>query len=423
MFIAVCALPSSAAADTGTASSEITGQDQDTPQALNREEVVHDLQLWLEWSKNTHPDLAYSVDMEELERVAASIQRDLPSQMRRQDAWKYLARLNPVLNDAHLGIVVPEAGPATDGAPSISVERVNEGLKVIDGTDDFPAGAIITEISGQGVAGTLDELVSLTRGESDALRRRIADLRLDSFVAFAFGEIDDTLISVRQPDGSTSTHRLSVVLQSKAANESAFALDWRDDTAVLRIPTFQREREAEFAAFLAESFAEIARRGADTLVIDLRDNGGGARELSDRLMAYLTTEPYSPISAVAARITPENQAMVPGSKLGDAIKVPFKQIVTPPASVPDRFDGEVLIATGPATYSQAIVFAATATDHGIASLCGAATDAPANQTGQVQVMELPSTGFSVRAPIYVFYRASGDRSRSPLVPDRSCSVT
>jgi len=295
MFIAVCALPFSAAADTGTVPVETTGQVQDALHVLHREEVVRDLQVWLEWSKRTHPDLAYSVDMEELERVAASIRRDLPSQVSRQHAWKYLARLNHVLNDAHLGIVVPEASPATDGAMLVTVERTDEGLKVIDGTADVPAGAIITEISGQSVAGTLDELVSLTRGESDALRRRIADLRLDSFIAFAFGEFNDTMMTIRKPDASTSSHRLSFSLKPKEPNGGAFALEWRDDTAVLRIPTFRREREPEFAVFLAESFAEIARGRAATLLIDLRYNGGGARELSDRLMACPPSAPMAQI--------------------------------------------------------------------------------------------------------------------------------
>lgn len=390
--------------------------------ALHREEVLSDLETWLDWTAQTHPDLSYSVDLDELGAVAQAIRNDLPARMGRAQAWKRLARLNPVLGDAHLGIAIPD--PADRSAPqgAFGALRIDEGLQVIEGSQQLPAGAIIIEIGGKNVAATLDELTALTRGESDALRERIVDLKLASYLALAFGVSDQLELLVRLPGGGTERRIVSARLQGDTREKRAFRLDWAGDTAILRVPSFRRERETQFARFLAESFSQMARRETDTLMIDLRENGGGARELSDRLMAYLTAQPYSPISAVSARITPENQQMVPGSRLGDAITIPFRQEVRPPQTMSDRFEGDVIIAIGSKTYSQAIVFAATALDHNVAMLCGTPSAAPANQTGQVQVLDLPHTGFQVRAPIYVFYRMSGDRSRAPLKPERACPI-
>ena len=387
---------------------------------LTRQQVAEDLVAWLTWTDATHPDLAYSADRETLETRAAAIAAELPDTMDRLDAWKRLAALNPVLNDAHLGLVIPEPVVQAADLPTIEVAREADGLRVTSQDGPLPQGALITHIGSDSIPETLAEFGELARGESGALRERIVSLRLGRILALVLEDQGAPQLQYRLTDGSTHSFAQPISLVPAAVENRAYVLRWAGDTAILDVPSFVREREEEFAGFLETSFAAIAERGAAALVIDLRGNGGGARQLSDRLMAYLTDQPYSPIAGVSARITPQNQAMIPGSSPGDVVTVPFAQTVNPPAELDNRFAGPVTLAIGPNTYSQAIVFAATALDHQVATLCGQPTEAPANQTGQVQHFTLPHSGFAVRAPLYVLYRASGDRSRAPLVPEADC---
>ena len=153
------------------------------------------------------------------------------------------------------------------------------------------------------------------------------------------------------------------------------------------------------------------------MIIDVRKNGGGARQLSDRLMAYLTTARYTPISAVKARIVAENHALIPGSQIGQVIEMPFAQWVEPTDELAHRFLGKSVILIGPASYSQTIAFAVTVQDFKIAQIAGTPTEGPANQTGQVQRFTLPESGLVVQAPLYIFTRPSGEIGRARLIPD------
>ena len=134
-------------------------------------------------------------------------------------------------------------------------------------------------------------------------------------------------------------------------------------------------------------------------------------------MAYLTAKPYSAISAIKARITDENISRIPGAKLGDVVSLPFQQIIKPLVDKPLRFNGSVYVLIGKLTYSQSIAFATTLQDHRIATLVGHETEGAANQTGQVQMFSMPNTSLQGLAPIYIFTRASGDKSRRGVVPD------
>jgi C-terminal processing protease CtpA/Prc len=44
--------------------------------------------------------------------------------------------------------------------------------------------------------------------------------------------------------------------------------------------------------FFRESFAEIDRKKSGVLILDLRDNGGGADDLGKLLLSYLIDEPF-----------------------------------------------------------------------------------------------------------------------------------
>ena len=175
--------------------------------------------------------------------------------------------------------------------------------------------------------------------------------------------------------------------------------------------------ETEFRAFIDQAFADIAARGSEILIVDISANGGGAHMLSDHLLAYLTTQRHTPLSAVTARITEQNQALIPGSQIGDVMSMPFARWVEPPAELANRFTGRTAFLVGAGTYSQAIVLAATVQDFGIAPVAGPGTQGRANSTGQVQLHRLTHTGLEVAAPIYVFIRPSGDTSSAPVIPD------
>ena len=387
---------------------------------LTAEQVREDISEWLDWTEKTHPDLSYSTDIERVRVEASRLDRSLPETLTVAQAWRAMATLNPHFNDAHVGLLVPV--DAEDRSPSreLIINARPEGLFI---TDDGDTGTVETQVEAfNGRPWSELERVALERlrGENDALRRFIIERRLYPLLRVLLSENDVQTMTERSASGELVELPIDPSqIRFQAPDGAGYRLDFEGSTAVLRVPSFARSRAAEFEAFLPEAFAAIAERGSTRLIIDLSQNGGGAHDLSDQLMAYLTDKLYTATSAITARITPENQPLVPGSQLGEVVTVPFAEPVTPPPQLEHRFTGDVEILLGAKTYSQAIVFAATAQDHGLARLVGESPQAPANQTGQVQTHTLTNTGFSVRAPIYIIYRHSGDRSRAPLVVEAS----
>jgi hypothetical protein len=375
-------------------------------------ELESDLDAWLDWTRSTHPAFEQSVDLSAFEQELKQVRLDLRNGMDTSDAWYVFARLNPVLNDAHLGLELP----AIDSELQPWRVEIENARAFVPAPGAKGAHQEIVSVDGVSVPEMITRTLPFVRGESDALRQRILELRFRELVMLNLDTGAPFALRLRSGDGVVRA--VSGIDSGAPVSETTpFDLTFLNSTAIMKVDTFEKEQDAEFASFVKESFARIASEKAARLIIDVRGNGGGAHEVSDRLLNYLTTERYTPMSAVRARVTEENLSQIPGAKPGDVVAMPFAQWVEPDSSLEHRFGGEVIVLIGPATYSQGIVFSTTVQDYQIGLVAGEETAGKANQTAQVQHFQLPNTGFRVRAPLYVLTRSSGEETGAGVVPD------
>lgn len=387
---------------------------------ISADDLRADITEWQDWFFATHPDPAFSMDVDAVVAELAAISARLTGDYSRREAWLALSLVNPDFNDGHIAISMPmadyEAYLEAGGANFTLPVRVEGGRVFIAdtlvATSPFEAGAEILSINGAPVTPIVEASLERTHGDGAGLRTYILEQRFSRYLWALTGGAESWRVETRHAVREIAPARDVAMTQT-----DQWTLDFADDAAILTLNTFRPEYEEAFAAFIQSAFAAIAGAGTDVLVIDISANGGGAHQLSDRLFAYLTDTRYTPLSAVTARITPENQALIPGSELGQVVSTPFAQWIEPPAELENRFDGAVGFLIGTGTYSQAIVTAATAQDFEIAPVAGIATGGRANSTGQVQVHTLSRSGLDVAAPIYIFTRASGDTSADPVIPD------
>ncbi len=347
-------------------------------QSVTPADLSEDLRDWRQWMFATHPDPQHTMDATEVEAAFDQTANPDRASYTQREAWLSLAQLNNMFRDAHVGLRLPDQAYAK--ALQRGAKPFSEAVTVTDGRI-FLADDPDTEIVAINQIPAADITATLTprmRGESRRLQERVLSLRFPVAVWVMLGDQSDYALSLRSADGTSTIRELGGASSAPAANPKDFDLAFDGATAIITVNTFDREHEDAFAAFLKSAFAEISARDSKRLLIDLRSNGGGARELSDRLMAYLTMEKYTPISAVSARITADNQSLIPGSKVGEVVHTPYAQWVTPPAELDHRFSGEMALLIGPETYSQAIAFAVTAQDFKIATLLGAPTEGLAN---------------------------------------------
>lgn len=390
------------------------------------QQIDEDLKHFLKFVKTTHPDITYSTKLSDIEKRARQIRQSLHDGMSVREAWKAMAQMNPVFKDAHVGLRRPLARIAeyesTGGTlfPAKVIIESNGDIR-LSGFETaslgLQSGDEVLSINGISSKEIREKLMPLMRGNSAVLSRLIMERYFPQYYWVLHGGFDQYVVRVKKGN-TVQTVSLPQKISRSEKDNPPFSLSFpAENVAYMDIPTFEISEKQRFGSFLVSAFYKIKANDIGNLIIDLRKNGGGAHDVSDLLMAYLTHQPYSAISSVKARITNENIDRIPGAELGKVVELPFKQTIEPSKSLRNRFDGNVYVLIGSLTYSQAIAFSTTVQDYKIATIVGEETEGPANQTGQVQSIMLPNTRFEALAPIYIFTRANGDTSNRGVVPD------
>lgn len=394
-------------------------------QQLSAETLEADIEAWEDWLFATHPQPEFSMDVDAVRTGFVRVGDSLDGHYSRREAWLALSVLNPMFADGHVALRLPtadyEAWLADGGAEFTLPVRI-AGTRLFVSEEVFVNSQIradneILTINGQPVGPLLTRAMARAHGDTTGLRTYLIETRFSQYLWALTGGAGSWQVGIAAPARQVHQIQLDPQRDRASTTPELWSLHYRNDAAILTLNTFAPTHETAFKAFIDQAFAEIAARGTQVLVIDISQNGGGAHQLSDHLLAYLTDQRHTPLSAVTARITAENQALIPGSQIGQVISTPFAQWVEPPADLPNRFTGRAALLVGPGTYSQAIVLAATVQDFDIAPVAGPGTEGRANSTGQVQLFNLPNSGLEAAAPIYVFTRTSGDASSAPVMPD------
>ena len=190
----------------------------------------------------------------------------------------------------------------------------------------------------------------------------------------------------------------------------------------------------QFDEFLTSMFESARTNNIGALIIDIRDNQGGAASYGDDVIEYLTDTPFSQLERVEVTVSESVRAeflgYVPGalrwlpiqylhpwlrplwtSEPGDSVVIPMDPVV-PAADVP-RFSGDVFLLIGPGTMSSASLFAAALKALGLATLVGEATGGHATMYGNLVDARLPNSGLRVWMPTSVV----AGLAVGPVTPD------
>ncbi len=201
-------------------------------------------------------------------------------------------------------------------------------------------------------------------------------------------------------------------------------LSWRDETAILTVTTMMGQDTIEE---INAAYAEIAAQGADALIIDLRENGGGAFAVLP-LVRHVLAEPLDAGIFVSQ---PWNAAHDRAPTAFDIAETPswegwslrsFWQAVQVNALTPirfepvteNRFDGPVYVLVSETTASAAEMAADALKASGRATLIGERT---AGEMLSQTVFDLPE-GLQLWLPIADYYSiAHGRIEGAGVAPD------
>ncbi len=152
---------------------------------------------------------------------------------------------------------------------------------------------------------------------------------------------------------------------------------------------FQGDEEGEFTQFLDTAFDGFREREMRTLLIDLRDNPGGADVFAADLISRFAKKPF--------RLHENGPSIEPHAE--------------------PRFTGKVFVLINRNSYSACAVLAAAVQDQRFGLVIGEKTADLATNQISIETFKLEKSGLVVGFPTATMTRPAGDKAPRAVLPD------
>ena len=340
--------------------------------------------------------------------------------------------------------------------------RVIDGRAVIEnpGNTGLSFGDEIISIDGRPIGTMMDMLRPLipVDGDTDFVR----DNHMGASLEFMGGAIDhfgalkwdvkpQALVSVKTPNGMSKSVTVdralhkewkNLLLGDKASTDFPDTITFNrigDKTAYLKIDSFVNYRNpVNPDDVYGPIFSTIKKEGRDTLILDLRENGGGSTDAKVRLFAHLINTKTRLVkdtriktldhSGLEPHMSTWEKRMINPNRLGFkkndngtySVRKMFSDELKSVKPDSDAFSGKLLVLTSRSNGSATTALLAKLQDMGRATLIGEETGGSAEGTtaGVLFYLDLPESGIRARVPVLQdFNDVSTFTPRKGVVPD------
>jgi hypothetical protein len=399
-----------------------------------------------------HPNFPAIVDRPTYDRRKAEILAALDHPMTRQEFYRTMAPIDGEFRDGHTSLRNPaeelEAYNATgNGSPPLVVRFDDQGAQIVTSLGPpIPAGSRLRAIGDVDAVALRDHVAARISGESMPFRWSYAS---ETFARRVWEEglRPPFKIAWTSPSGAKG-EVMSAGVSAKTWNAASgtlggapFSLRIDGDVAHLVVSSLDTP-PGQLKAFLDTAFTTIRDRRVHTVVLDLRQNGGGDSRQGDLLQSYLSDKKLPAMAQLSVKTSPEVkaiyrtllpagfrwipiQSMIPTLRgiqqspdNGFYVSDPDARSPTPRMFGNEKvFKGELYVLISPVTYSSAVIFAAPLKYWKRATFVGQAAGEPLTFYGDNYLFDLPNTKLqaSVSHKIFTLLGSRGPGSR--LEPD------
>jgi Peptidase family S41 len=410
---------------------------------ISRQGLAKDMQYWQTVMEESHVNPYHAISRSEMQQLQQAILAQLPDSVTHFQASFAISRLIGALNEGHLGFASDRISDSLYAYhsvrfPYILYDIVDGGLTVqrdLSIANKLPAFSRILEVNGRPVQ-QLYEKYAAFYGGLEAWKKLMVknnfrkliymDGIISPFVIKAVVNKDTLLFTT---DGYTRQQADSInkVLTAELPVFKPFSLQFLENNiAFIEFNTMNGSLRDSFSVFLRQSFAEIKKRNAAGVIIDIRQNGGGDSGLGDTLISYISDKAYRNAGGMKMRISKHSKAYAELAGAED----PFKnwdngklykhKMEKPkkPAKNELRYKGKVAVLIGTGTFSSANMLTMAIKDFQLATLIGEQTGEPGNDFGEIFSFMLPETHIVATTAIKMFIRANGDeKDFNGIMPD------
>lgn len=395
------------------------------------EQLQQDMRFIRQSIDEIHPDPGFSIEPRQLSQALDDASRQLSVPMNRDEAWRVLARLNPLFADAHFALMQPDS--EVQHAAHLASGGVLFPFEMRAGADgtlfiraslgggaSALAGKPVDSINGIPAARLVQELLQFVHGDTPQFRAEVLSRRWWFYYWKLHGAPSSYTVSYdgKNLDVPGSKARPEALIGSKIADfDRVFSFELLGQRAALMtIKHFMWPDEQQFFAFTAAAFARMRDAGITKLIIDVRENPGGNDSMwKHGLLPYIATRPYRHTSSYVKKVIPGRGSA--SEKVGDIIRGIHENWDQPQPDNPLRFSGRVYVLVGGLTYSSAVIFSNVMQDFKFGQLVGTGGYARTRQSGGTQNRTLPNTGLNLGLPRMILDRPAGKDAPSMVQPD------
>jgi hypothetical protein len=280
---------------------------------LTAAQLQSDFQLARQALEEAHGGIYRYTSKAELDRVFDGVARTLDRPMEARDFQRILAPAVAALRCGHTAVLLSPALKAEMEQAlllPLDVKLVRGRLYILrdfDGAGKL-AGREIVSINGVGIGSVIERLTAAAPGDgfiATGRAQRVArKFKEDLFTQFGMQGTFTLALRGARPETATLPGQTLAALRQASANRypqdqhsHRFAeLSLLDEGKIARLQVFNftdQEEDDEGAVILKKAFEKIAASGAQTLLLDLRDNGGGEDRLGKLVYAHLVDAPFS----------------------------------------------------------------------------------------------------------------------------------
>ncbi|UCG87366.1 MAG: hypothetical protein JSW71_02135 [Gemmatimonadota bacterium] len=416
-----------------------TRQSQFTPQQLREDLAVLRSSLeeghggFYRYSSKAEMDLVF-------ERAAQAISEP----MTELEFYRLLAPIIASVNDGHTGLMGSRELENYMGRQLVLLpfkltfvgDRPYLHRNYSDRTDLVMGGELLG-INGSAVdeivPAVLAAMPSDGRVETSKYRRLESTSTFGDIYSRLFGITSHFELTYRSPDDGSvqsiaveglTAQELTRTFESRYAevaravqSQRPVEFTFNDGIPVLTVRTFGARTISnagiDYPAFLQRTFEELADRGAQSLIIDVRNNGGGSDEYGKLLAAYLIDDTFDYYrhlevnrdSFAFLEHTNMSNSDLPRDRFRANERGRYDFIghpnLGPQQPLAPNFGGDVYILINGGSFSATGEFTSVVHHHQRATFVGEECGAGyyGNTSGMMVMLELPNSGLRVRVPL------------------------
>jgi len=430
-------------------SKVVSGQVADaTHEKFNPEKLRADFRIARQVLEEGHSGINRYTPREELDRLFDRAEKSLTKPLSMLEFYRVLAPVVAAIKCGHTEVSLPRGFMKTytgnNGILPFEV-RVLEGKVYVwrdfSGGRASLAGMEIRSLNGVLASKIVERMLAATSGDGDIQTNRMWRISGWTFpsqllaLIGMFGPYDVALWDSKEKREIKVHLEGADMARLQEAARAKFPQDQQPKTAgefsffdegtigIMKIHEFggfvDAERKKTLKEFYQESFAAMIRKGTKTLVLDLRNNGGGEDELGKLLLSYILDKPFEYYDKLVVnareftfqKYTEKELPKVPADAVERQPNGEYRAVNHPNLGIQQpstpTFTGKVLILINGGCFSTTAEFLSQAHYHRRATFIGEESGGGyyGNTSGAVPAVILPNTKLIVYVPLVTYYMA------------------